>query len=121
MLRVDLFVYTVTTVRFGLDGLLREQGDRLYGIMNGVDSEQWDSSKDHYLPQTYGPSDLSGKVICMEGLQKAIDFYPKKSFWHCLMQNGMGGGTTPGTHLPGDTFHFIGWLTSTRQEGRGVK
>jgi len=46
---------------FGLDGVLRERGDRLVGILNGIDVEAWDPARDSLIPQPYGPSDFQGK------------------------------------------------------------
>jgi starch synthase len=37
----------------GLDGVLRKLGDRLTGIVNGVDYTLWDPQQDPFLPQTY--------------------------------------------------------------------
>jgi len=57
---------------FGLDGVLRARSGSLFGILNGIDVEEWDPSKDPHLPRTYGFSDLSGKGACKEGLQKEL-------------------------------------------------
>jgi starch synthase len=46
----------------GLDGVLRDRGDEVVGILNGVDPRDWDPASDRYLPWRYSPSDLSGKV-----------------------------------------------------------
>ncbi len=37
---------------FGLDGPLRDKGDRLVGILNGIDTTEWDPQNDHHLPAT---------------------------------------------------------------------
>ena len=47
---------------FGFDGILRERSDRLVGVLNGIDNEQWDPSRDPYLPATYSSRDLQGKA-----------------------------------------------------------
>ena len=49
----------------GLDGVLRDRKEDLYGILNGVDYEEWSPGKDPFIKEKYGPSDLAGK----EGLQ----------------------------------------------------
>jgi starch synthase len=47
---------------FGLDGPLRERGDRLVGILNGIDAEEWDPEHDPHLPAPYSAADVSAKA-----------------------------------------------------------
>ena len=47
---------------FGLDGSLREKGDRLVGILNGIDTGEWDPQTDRHLPITYGSTDVATKA-----------------------------------------------------------
>jgi starch synthase len=54
----------------GFDGLLRERGDRLVGILNGVDDREWNPERDRHLPATYSASSLKGKAACKRELQK---------------------------------------------------
>ena len=53
---------------FGLDGLLRARGDRLIGIVNGVDYGEWDPEIDPHLFYHYSARDLSGKWNCKRTL-----------------------------------------------------
>jgi len=46
---------------FGFDGILAARGDRLVGILNGIDQDTWDPSRDPYLPATYTARTLAGK------------------------------------------------------------
>ena len=55
---------------FGLDGAIRSRGDRLRGILNGIDVEAWDPAADPTLPARYDASDLTGKQICKQRLQQ---------------------------------------------------
>jgi starch synthase len=48
---------------FGLDGFLRDHAP-IYGIVNGVDYEEWNPERDHYLIRKYSESDLAGKRDC---------------------------------------------------------
>jgi starch synthase len=58
---------------YGLEGILRKRKEALYGILNGVDYQDWDPSHDPYLIAGYNPQDLSGKRECKKDLLKAFD------------------------------------------------
>jgi starch synthase len=45
----------------GFDGVLRSRADRLVGILNGIDTTQWDPERDRFLPKPFTTDDLSGK------------------------------------------------------------
>jgi len=53
---------------YGLEGILRKRAEDLNGILNGVDYEEWDPSKDRHVAAHYGPRDLSGKKECKRDL-----------------------------------------------------
>lgn len=53
---------------FGLDGLLRQRRDVLFGILNGIDDEEWAPERDRFLPHHFSAADLSGKERCKEAL-----------------------------------------------------
>ncbi len=46
---------------FGFDGILRRRRDDLVGILNGIDTRQWDPAHDRFLPQPFDADDLTGK------------------------------------------------------------
>jgi starch synthase len=50
----------------GLEGVLRERTDRVIGILNGVDYDEWDPRHDPHLSTHFGPEDLRGKVTNKE-------------------------------------------------------
>ena len=56
----------------GLDGLLRARGDRLHGLLNGLDGELWSPAADPALPTTYAPGKLAGKAVCKRALQEEL-------------------------------------------------
>jgi starch synthase len=49
---------------FGLDGVLRERRGVLHGILNGVDTDEWNSSADELLPAQFSWTDFSGRSVC---------------------------------------------------------
>jgi starch synthase len=55
---------------FGLEGVLQEKGERLSGIINGVDYKIWNPEVDDLVAAKFGPDDLSGKLICKADLQR---------------------------------------------------
>jgi starch synthase len=56
----------------GLDGVLRDRGGDVIGILNGIDDEVWDPAADSYLPATFTADDLEGKDVCKEALQREM-------------------------------------------------
>ena len=58
---------------YGLEGILRKRREDLYGILNGVDYEDWDPSHDPHLVARYDLHDLSGKKECKKDLLKEFN------------------------------------------------
>ncbi len=59
---------------WGLDGLLRDRGANLSGILNGVDYAVWDPGSDRALAHNYTADRLRGKRICKLRLQAELGF-----------------------------------------------
>ena len=57
---------------YGFDGILRARSGDLFGILNGVDYEEWDPGIDPHIARTYSPEDLSGKAECKADLLQAF-------------------------------------------------
>jgi starch synthase len=55
---------------YGLDGVLRGRAGDLFGIVNGIDTEEWNPATDPHLPKRFSASDLRGKAVCKTELQK---------------------------------------------------
>jgi starch synthase len=64
----------ITTQEFGcgLDGLLRRRQAVLFGILNGVDYEEWNTTDNPFLNYPYSIEDLSGKTADKLELQKEL-------------------------------------------------
>lgn len=61
----------------GLDGLLRQRGGSVIGIVNGVDYNTWDPAHDPHLPRNYGVDDLeAGKDANKKALLEASHLAP---------------------------------------------
>jgi len=69
----------ITTMEFGfgLEGILKERQGSLLGILNGIDTDEWDPETDPTLPQNFSADDLSGKRICKEALCDRVGFNNK--------------------------------------------
>jgi starch synthase len=61
---------------FGLEGLFQERAAELYGILEGVDYQRWDPSRDPFLPAPYDPHNLEGKKTCKAALAKHFGLNP---------------------------------------------
>ncbi len=56
----------------GLDGILRTRKDDLYGIVNGIDYDDWNPQKDPYIPAAFDADHLDKKGVCKAELQRAF-------------------------------------------------
>jgi starch synthase len=57
----------------GLDGLLRRRQDRLYGILNGVDYEEWNTTQNAFLKHSYSVARMAGKRKSKAELQQELE------------------------------------------------
>ena len=55
---------------FGLEGVLKKREKDLYGVINGIDYDEWDPSRDIYIPEKFNLDSLQGKTECKENLVK---------------------------------------------------
>jgi len=58
------------TFGFGLDGHICAHSHKLYGVLNGVDYDEWSPSVDPFIAKQYDINDMSGKAVCKKDLQK---------------------------------------------------
>ena len=59
---------------FGLEGVLAGRGERIHGILNGVDYEEWSPGADRFIAAHYTPQDLTGKQKCKRDLLESMGF-----------------------------------------------
>ena len=56
---------------YGLEGLLCHRQDRLFGVLNGIDTEAWNPATDPLIPANYDAADLAPKAKDKQALQAA--------------------------------------------------
>lgn len=57
---------------FGLEGLLQHRSKRLFGIMNGLDTQVWNPETDPYLKYPFKAGALKNRDLCKLDLQKSV-------------------------------------------------
>lgn len=61
-----------TEMGYGMQGLLTARKADVSGILNGIDEDEWDASKDKHLEVCYDASDLAQKTQGKLALQKRL-------------------------------------------------
>jgi starch synthase len=59
---------------FGLDGILRRRQEDLVGILNGIDADRWDPSRDPLIPAPFDANRLEGKRTCKDHVMQELHF-----------------------------------------------
>jgi starch synthase len=57
---------------FGLEGLLAARGHDIHGILNGIDTEEWNPATDPHLAKNYDAEHLAGKKAAKKSLQAQL-------------------------------------------------
>jgi len=57
---------------WGLEDVVRERSADLYGILNGVDYEEWNPAKDPFIAAKFSSRSMKGKALCKRDLQSAV-------------------------------------------------
>ncbi|MBI2837587.1 MAG: glycogen synthase GlgA [Acidobacteria bacterium] len=60
---------------YGLEGLLRHRSADLFGVLNGVDYNEWNPATDPHIHSRYSSVDLSGKRECKRALLAECGLY----------------------------------------------
>lgn len=61
---------------FGMQGLLATRSDVLTGILNGIDTDEWNPAKDRYLAKKFSVARMAGKAVNKEVLQNKMGLDP---------------------------------------------
>ncbi|MDA8100662.1 MAG: glycogen synthase GlgA [Nitrospiraceae bacterium] len=56
----------------GLDGVLRHRSRDLYGIVNGIDTIEWDPARDRHIAKSFSAARPEGKIACREALRREV-------------------------------------------------
>lgn len=65
------YAWEIRTPEFGwgLDSLIDAKGYKLFGILNGVDYQEWSPAVDPFIAETFDLDELGGKARCKSALQ----------------------------------------------------
>jgi starch synthase len=63
---------------FGLEGVLRNRAGDLFGIVNGIDYDDWNPETDPMIPAQFSSRNLSGKALCKTILLKTMGLPQRK-------------------------------------------
>lgn len=58
---------------FGLEGVLGDRKEDLFGVVNGIDPLAWNPEKDAHLPASYSAASPGGKAQCRAALLKRFE------------------------------------------------
>src|SRR5262249_35192518 len=55
-----------------LDGVLRDRGNDVIGVLNGIDDAVWNPETDRHIAAHFSATDLAGKARCKAALQREL-------------------------------------------------
>lgn len=64
---------------FGLDEVLAAKGDRFVGILNGIDTEEWDPAADPHVPVPFSLAEPAGKDAARAALRAELGLPESKA------------------------------------------
>lgn len=60
---------------FGLEGLLTIRGDEIKGILNGIETDEWNPTSDPHLTENYSSAEIEGKKKVKQTLQEKLGLH----------------------------------------------
>ncbi len=57
---------------FGMQGMLSKRSGDLTGILNGIDTDEWDPATDRYLAKKFSAKNMAGKAANKQALQRRL-------------------------------------------------
>jgi starch synthase len=68
------YAHEIATHEFGcgLDGVIRDRGSAVSGILNGIDDTVWNPATDPAIAERYDTERLAGKAACKRALQTEL-------------------------------------------------
>ncbi|MEI7574227.1 MAG: glycogen synthase GlgA [Methylotenera sp.] len=60
---------------FGLEGLLSKRGNEIKGILNGIETDEWNPEADPHLIKNYSATTLAGKKLVKAALQEKLGLH----------------------------------------------
>lgn len=82
---------TTESYGFGLDGVLRRRQNALFGVLNGVDYDEWKTEGNPFLKHSYSAADLRGKQADKIELQQEMGLPPAPDVPLFGMVSGLAG------------------------------
>lgn len=70
----ETYAREILTPRFGhlMEGVLQDCAAKVSGIMNGIDIDTWDPTRDPMIPRHFGIDEMRGKHVCKRELQQVF-------------------------------------------------
>jgi starch synthase len=69
-----------TELGFGLETILKKRKKDLTGILNGIDTDEWNPASDALIPFNYSAKALDGKAKCRDELLKKTGLGKRRAF-----------------------------------------
>ena len=57
---------------WGLEGVIRDRSSDVFGILNGIDYDEWNPETDKFIAANFSEDDLRGKAECKKDLQRTF-------------------------------------------------